>query len=362
MLIKGHLKKFVVKILFSLMLISFSCSDEPYSPIEFSPVNYNLNEMPYDNLSQYNFFEGEMKNLAPVYGVVPYELISSLFTDYSIKNRFLWMPDGVSANYVSSSSVFDFPIGTILIKNFSYDNILPDLISKNIETRLMIKKESGWIFADYIWNEEQTEASFSLDGSVVDISWLQDGVEKNASYRIPSASECLTCHKISDGSIPNGVKPRNINKSLDYATSSMNQLDKWLEMGYLNSYPQDIEAVANWKDLSEPLEKRVRSYIDINCAHCHSDNTHCEYRPIRLSFEATEDLANMGVCLTPDTNLGNGTDFIINPGNINRSVLHFRMTSNEEQYRMPLIGRSIVHDEAITMIEEWIMSLDDNCN
>jgi hypothetical protein len=29
---------------------------------------------------------------------------------------------------------------------------------------------------------------------------------------------------------------------------------------------------------------------------------------------------------------------------------------------MPLIGRSIVHDEAITMIEEWIMSLDDNCN
>ena len=80
MLIKGRLKKFVVKILFSLMLISFSCSDEPYSPVEFSPVNYNLNEMPYDNLSQYNFFEGEMKNLTPVYGVIPYELITiSLF-------------------------------------------------------------------------------------------------------------------------------------------------------------------------------------------------------------------------------------------------------------------------------------------
>jgi hypothetical protein len=38
------------------------------------------------------------------------------------------------------------------------------------------------------------------------------------------------------------------------------------------------------------------------------------------------------------------------------------MTSNEEQYRMPLIGRSIVHDEAIEMIEEWIISLEDNCN
>ena len=213
-----------------------------------------------------------------------------------------------------------------------------------------------------IRDRDQTEASFGLDGSVVDISWLQNGEERNISYRIPSASECLTCHKISDGAIPNGVKPRNINKTLDYRTNSMNQLDKWMEMGYLNSYPTDLEAVANWKDLSEPLERRVRSYIDINCAHCHSDNTHCEYRPIRLSYEATEDLANMGVCLTPDTNLGNGTDLIINPGNISRSVLHFRMTSNEEQYRMPLIGRSIVHDEAIEMIEEWIISLDDNCN
>ena len=359
---KDRIKKKLGKLLLCLAVVSYSCSDEAYVAVEYSPVNYNINEMPYENLSQYNFFQGELKNLDPVYGVIPYELISSLFTDYSIKNRFLWMPDGVSADYVSSSSVFDFPVGTILIKNFSYNDVLPEMISKNIETRIMIKKESGWIFADYIWNEDQTEALFSLDGSVVDISWLQNGEERNISYRIPSASECLTCHKISDGAIPNGVKPRNINKTLDYRANSMNQLDKWMEMGYLNSYPTDLEAVANWKDLSEPLEKRVRSYIDINCAHCHSDNTHCEYRPIRLSYEATEDLANMGVCLTPDTNLGNGTDFIINPGNIDRSVLHFRMTSNEEQYRMPLIGRSIVHDEAIAMIEEWINSLNENCN
>ena len=325
---KGRIKIFLGKLLLCLAVVSYSCSDEAYVAVEYSPVNYNINEMPYENLSQYNFFQGELKNLDPVYGVIPYELISSLFTDYSIKNRFLWMPDGVSAEYISSSSVFDFPVGTILIKNFSYDDVLPEMISKNIETRLMIKKESGWIFADYIWNEDQTEASFSLDGSVVDISWLQNGEERNISYRIPSASECLTCHKISDGAIPNGVKPRNINKTLDYRSNSMNQLDKWMEMGYLNSYPTDLEAVANWKDLSEPLERRVRSYIDINCAHCHSDNTHCEYRPIRLSYEATEDLANMGVCLTPDTNLGNGTDLIINPGNIRQVCITL---SNDKQ-------------------------------
>lgn len=356
------MKEIFKKIIILFVAIGFSCSEEPYESIQFSPVNYSLEQMPYESLSDYNFFQGDIKDLNPVYGVIPYELISSLFTDYALKNRFVWMPDEASANYISSSSVFDFPIGTILIKNFSYENVLPSQETKNIETRLMIKKESGWIFADYIWNNEQTQALFSLEGSIVDISWLQDGVEKNVNYRIPSASECLTCHKVSDNAIPNGVKPRNIYKTLNYGNSSMNQLDKWMEMGYLNTYPENLEAVANWKDLSEPLEKRVRSYIDINCAHCHSENTHCEYRPIRLSYEATEDLANMGVCLTPDTDLGNGTDLIINPGNINRSVMHFRMTSNEEQYRMPLLGRSTVHEEAIEMIEEWINSLENNCN
>ena len=137
-------KNFYLKILLSFVLISYSCSDDSYIAVEVSPVNYNLDEMPYNSLSQYNFFVGEMKNLNPVYGVIPYELISSLFTDYSIKSRFLWMPEGVSANYISSSDVFDFPIGTVLIKNFSYENVMPDQVPKNIETRLMIKKENGW--------------------------------------------------------------------------------------------------------------------------------------------------------------------------------------------------------------------------
>ena len=114
-LMSGGLNPIIRKLFVCFILVTYSCSDEPYVLVEFSPVNYNLAEMPYDNLSEYNFFEGDIKDLNPVYGVIPYELISSLFTDYSIKNRFLWMPDGKTANYVSSSSVFDFPVGTVLI-------------------------------------------------------------------------------------------------------------------------------------------------------------------------------------------------------------------------------------------------------
>ena len=71
--------------LFSVLL--YSCSkDEPYVDVELiSPVNYELAAMPYANLSDYNFFEGDLKNLNPVYGVVPYELINPLFSDFSTK-------------------------------------------------------------------------------------------------------------------------------------------------------------------------------------------------------------------------------------------------------------------------------------
>ena len=77
--------------------------DEEYVHIAYSPVYFNLEALPYTNLSEYNFFQGEMKNLTPVYGVLPYELINPLFTDYSLKDRFVWMPQEENAYYLGDS-------------------------------------------------------------------------------------------------------------------------------------------------------------------------------------------------------------------------------------------------------------------
>ena len=90
-----------------------------------------------------------MKNLAPVYGVVPYELSSPLFSDYAHKKRFIWMPAGVSATYVADNKILDFPVGTVLIKTFYYTTIQPGNVTKIIETRLMIRKDDGWKFYEY---------------------------------------------------------------------------------------------------------------------------------------------------------------------------------------------------------------------
>ena len=112
-----------------------------------SPVNFDLDNIPYDNLSDYNFFEGELKNLTPTNGVLPYDLISPLFSDYAHKKRFVWMPTNAKAEYVDDHSAFDFPVGTVLIKNFFYENVQPNNDTVIVETRLMYMTEEGWDFA-----------------------------------------------------------------------------------------------------------------------------------------------------------------------------------------------------------------------
>ena len=359
-----HIKLLTI---FFFLTIILSCSnnesDDMYVPSE-SPVNYNLSAFPFDKLSDYNMFDGLLSDQKPVLGVIPYKPISTLFTDYAKKKRFIWMPKNVSANYVSDFEVLDFPIGTIIAKTFYYENVLPNNTTKIIETRLLIKKLSGWIFSEYVWNEDQTEAFLDNSGSNINIEWLNEGVVTTNNYRIPSESECLTCHKKSNIPTPIGVKPQNLNSNYAYAGGSSNQLQKLITEGYLNTLDlSNINSVIDWKDISQPLGLRARSYLDINCAHCHSDNTHCSYRPIRLSFlDTASSESNIGICVVPDEDINSTLTHVVSPGRSERSVMSYRMNSTDESTKMPLIGRNLVDHAAVDLINDWIDELTQVCD
>lgn len=345
------------------IFISCSDSDDEYIPV--SPVVVDLTQVPYPKLSDYKFFEGEMKNQVPSLDVLPYEPASSLFTDFAHKKRFIWMPKGTKATYNGDGKTLELPVGAALIKTFYYDNVqntTPVGATRIIETRVMIKKLSGWIFAEYIWNTEQTEAFLNMAGSTTSVEFRDENnvIRIVDNYRMPSEQQCITCHKFNEQPIPIGIKPQNLNTNYTYSTGAKNQLSKWIEMGYLeNNIPENISATVNYKDSSQPLSLRVRSYVDINCAHCHQTNSHCDYRPMRFAFSETTSLMNMGVCVdTQDM-----ADFppalgkIITPNNINRSMLHYRLNTESESYRMPLLGRTEIDDEGLALIEQWINSL-----
>jgi uncharacterized repeat protein (TIGR03806 family) len=363
--------------LLTLTTIIVSCSDseEPYIPIiptPTSPVTVDLTQVPYDKLSDYKFFKGAMKDQNPSLNVIPYEPISSLFTDYAHKKRFVWVPKGTKATFNGDDEIIELPVGAAIIKTFYYDNVQPSNKTQIIETRIMIRKSNGWIFADYVWNEEQTEAYLDLNGSTKEIIWKdENNITKTAQYRIPNEAQCIVCHKTKTSvngnyvqiNIPIGIKPQNLNKNFNYGSETKNQLTKWIDLGILENnftLPSSENTSVNYSDASQPLEKRVRSYFDINCAHCHKEYGHCDYRPMRFAFSETKNnLLNMGVCVdTQDMqNFEPSLSKIVTPGNTARSMLFHRLNTTDESFMMPLHGRTLIHQEGVLLVEEWINSL-----
>jgi uncharacterized repeat protein (TIGR03806 family) len=334
------------------------------NPAQISPVVLDLNSAPYKTLSEYNFFEGKMSNLIPVYGVLPYKIKSGLFIDYAKAKTFVWMPKGVKAKYVDDHSVFDFPDGAVLITTHYFENVLPENNTQMIETRLIIKKQGEWVLANYKWNEDQTQATYTTDGSFVGVRWMDDNNEtRTVNYKIPSYDECYTCHNKYDKILPIGTKPQNINHSITFKDGIKNQLNKWAEFGYLDSdYPSNIKSVVNWEDETQPLGLRARSYLDINCAHCHSDKGYCEYAPMRFAFNQTDSLVNMGVGVKHGFEIEKSITNIIAPGSAENSALLYRISSTLDEYKMPIIGRTLQHKEGVALLEKWINSLENTHN
>lgn len=362
------MKKLYFLALLSILFLVSCKDDEGVAPPDgLSMVNFDINAAPYAKLSTYSFFTGEMKNLTPNRKVIPYEPASSLFTDYASKKRFVWMPEGVKASYDADNKTLNFPVGTVLIKNFYYTTIQPNNTSKIIETRLMIRKSSGWIFAEYIWNDQQTEANLvagpDFPGSAETVTFKKDnGDIVTTDYRLPSEAECFACHKLDNAPVPIGVKPQNLNQNYTYPQGVKNQLQKLVDEGYLNSYPSNIVSTVDYRDASKPVDIRLRSYLDINCGHCHQENARCDYTSLRLSFSRTSILENLGVCVTANEPINTSLVKIVIPGNHNKSIMNFRLASTDESNRMPLFGRTVVHDEGVDLLQQWINSLSGTCN
>ena len=127
-----------------------------------------------DSLSEYEFFV-DLKTQTPSEGVIPYDLISSLFSDYSFKKRFIYVPKGKKAT-LEKDWVFDFPVGSALIKTFYYQNDQTNL-QKGInllETRLLLRKENKWVAASYVWNQDKSDAFLKIAGKAIKTSWIDE--------------------------------------------------------------------------------------------------------------------------------------------------------------------------------------------
>jgi uncharacterized repeat protein (TIGR03806 family) len=313
-------------------------------------------------LSEYNFFTGRLADLQPVSSVIPYDINSALFSNYAEKMRFIKLPDGSKANYTKKGAL-DFPKGTVIIKNFYYENDFrqPGLGRRILETRLLVHEENGWTAYPYVWNNEQTEAFYDVAGDVKKVSYINaSGKRIHIDYIIPNKNQCKGCHIRGNTMQPIGPTAAQLNRSHTYKTGKQNQLSYWQQHGLLNGLPalETIDKFPSIDDRSQSLDARARAYLDVNCGTCHHPAGPANTSGLFLHYDQDASI-ELGIMKSPvAAGRGAGShSFDIVPGKPHKSILSFRMQTNDPGIAMPELGREQIHTEGVKLINEWIKKM-----
>jgi uncharacterized repeat protein (TIGR03806 family) len=325
---------------------------------ENAPASIDFSKLPYKTLSEYGLFTGTLKDFKAAERVIPYEPVSSLFTDYAFKKRFVWMPENTSATLPDDpDEAFDFPEKTILIKHFYYpdDFRKPEGDKRIIETRLLIKLNGTWEAYPYLWNDEQTEANLKNTGASVPVNYINEKGDKVAfTYAMPQKTQCRSCHSRNETMFPIGLKAKQLNHT---SFDGKNQLEEWVSLGILKT-DKDLKSIAtlvNPMNESHTVNERARAYLDVNCGHCHSKQGPASTSGLYYNVEETNAF-HLGVFKSPVAAGmgGGGFKFDINPGHGMESIVTHRMNSTHPGVMMPEIGRVTIHKESVELIAKWI--------
>ena len=367
------------------VLLAAGCSRAPRE------VTFHSEDNP-EKLSEWGLFTLTEGRIAPHRGMVTYELATPLFSDYAQKWRTVWMPKGAHANY-RPDVAFDFPVGTIVTKTFYYTTppgttapqqsgtvvkTVPatyqtgidglDLSQvRLIETRLLVRRVHGWVALPYVWNAQGTDATLERTGAAVPLT-IVDGTAKTAFvYSVPNQIQCAGCHATDfrDRKLqPIGLKARHLNRSFAGEGGEINQLKRLAALGYLDGVPgRAVPRNTNWQDAREGVAARARSYLDVNCSHCHSETGPARTSGLDLDAR-TVDPRLLGLC-KPPVAAGRGTGgraFDVVPGHADESILAYRMQSTDPGEMMPELGRSLSHKEGIDLMIRYISTLAGSCD
>jgi glucose/arabinose dehydrogenase len=309
-------------------------------------------------LSQLGFFAGG----APPDGLLPYDVQNPLWSDGSQKRRWLSLPAG--AAHYAETGPWRFPDGTVFVKNFAMalDERHPDR-QKDLETRFLVAGRGGEYYGiTYRWNADGTDADAVLQRKEEELEIIgADGQARKQTYVYPGPFDCMTCHNEEAGSVL-GVRTEQLNQPVGNRRGwfSDNPLVEWSRRGVLDAALNDSAAaraphLVALEDESSSVESRLRSYWASNCAMCHGSGPR-----IRADWDArwSTPFEKQGILygVLENGERVDGERMVI-PGDLERSAMFTRSTSNSDSLRMPPIGRRRVDATYARLLEQWITSL-----
>jgi hypothetical protein len=262
-------------------------------------------------------------------GLVEFSPANVLWSDGADKLRWYRLPPGA----VIDSTDMDhwrFPVGTKFFKEFSRDG-------KRLETRLIWRvadtgdRERDTLVGSFLWNEDETEATFAVDGG--------ENL-RGTDHDAPAADTCWKCH-VGEPGHALGVSA--------------------LQLGDVSALP-----LSSPPSDSTPFvaPNAALGYLHANCGHCHNKSGSAwpsSSMILRLDVgerdAATTKVAQTTIGVPLQQWIGHGYTYRIVAGDPGQSAAFFRMTQRAINVQMPPLATEHTHEAGITLVRDWIQSL-----
>ena len=305
------------------------------------------------------------RQLTPKPGIIPYDLNSTIWADGAKVRRWVALPPSEKVGF-SPSGEFSWPGGTVFIQHFEIVTDAPSRATRRLETRLLVLDATGnfGYGVTYRWRPDQSDADLVNAAGRDEILTVTDssGSQRDQIWTYPARGLCHLCHTPNAGFVL-GPKSHQLNGDFTYPGGhSDNQLRTWnyLQMfapGIDESSIKDFPKTCRIDDPTASVDHRFRSYLDGNCANCHRPGGTGAQWDAR--FETP--FADQGI-LNGDVRNTFGIDGakLLVPGDISKSMLHFRMSSTQLAEQMPPLTRNHPDAAALKLLKQWIEENSNN--
>jgi putative heme-binding domain-containing protein len=334
----------------------------------------------------------DVKKLTPADGVIPFYPNVRQWQDGATADYLLALPDRSSVKLFEKprplpGQVFwhdfkmQFPPGAVLVKTIALDVLAgATRDDRRIETQLLHFDGEDWHGYSYAWRDDQTDADLvpadgaekvfpvAAGGKTTKGVWTPTG-KREQVWTFHSRTQCITCHSAwSEYAL--AFTARQLNRTpLFGGGKGPNQLVSLTQAGYATRVaaddtglpPFDAESVKKEPALAAPngegsLDARARSYLHVNCAHCHRFGG--GGGQVVLELDVSKTLKETGILdVKPKQgDFGLPDARIVAPGDPYRSVMFYRM-AKFGRGRMPHLGSEFPDVHNLDTLARWIASL-----
>ncbi|MCI0539536.1 MAG: PQQ-dependent sugar dehydrogenase, partial [Verrucomicrobiales bacterium] len=304
-----------------------------------------------------------MEGLRPQPGVVPYSINAEQWLDGAVAQRLVALPG--ESIIATSHSPWAYPTDAVLVRTLSLPREAAQTsLLRKVETQLLHYNGESWNAYSYRWNDEQTDADLVEANGAEQTFTIKDATAPNGqrqqTWRFASRAECLRCHNSWCGFVLGFNTPEldRLHVSAGSGSEMLRpQLQTLAACGILDKAPEGGKGrkLANPHGAEANLNDRARSWLHVNCSHCHREHAGGSVLSF-MNFDGRLERLNLVGARPMQGTFGMDGAEVVAAGDPYRSTLYYRI-SKLGRGHMPYLGSRIIDERGTALMHDWIQNL-----